>query len=122
MNNRKAPPKTMAFPKFRTLVHEPLSTTTTTTPLHQAPSFHFGMPPNPMAKPLLSSYVYLRVGVGFFFLCSWKNMFCFFKVSLITKNKIMKWQKIDQKILSYVYVPTKYLVKYQNVNRFHFKN
>jgi hypothetical protein len=34
----------------------------------------------------------------------------------------MKWQKIDQKILSYVYVPTKYLVKYQNVNRFHFKN
>jgi hypothetical protein len=48
-------------------------------------------------------------------------MFCFFKVSSITK-KFMKWQKFDQKILSYVYVPTKYFVKYQNVNRFHFEN
>jgi hypothetical protein len=27
----------------------------------------------------------------------------------------MKWHKFDQKIISYVYVPTKYLVKYQNV-------
>jgi hypothetical protein len=44
-------------------------------------------------------------------------MLCFFKVSSITK-KIMKWQKN----ISYVYVPTKYLMKYQNVNRFHFKN
>lgn len=34
----------------------------------------------------------------------------------------MKWHKFDQKIISYVYVPTKYLMKYQNVNRFHFKN
>jgi hypothetical protein len=49
-------------------------------------------------------------------------MFCFFKVSSITKKIIKKWQKIDQKIISYVYVPTKYLVKYQNVNRFQFKN
>jgi hypothetical protein len=29
------------------------------------------------------------------------------------------WPK---KLISYVYVPTKYLVKYQNVNRFDFKN
>ncbi len=86
MNNNKAPPKTRGMmvcvcnvvfralyeqqegpskenglPKIQDLVHQPLSTTTTTTSSHQAPSFHFGMPPNPMAKPLFSSYVYLRV-------------------------------------------------------------
>jgi hypothetical protein len=98
MNNREGPSKDNGLPKI-----QDLGTTTTLKYYHNylltsSPFISFWNAPQSYGQALAFILCIFEGGCGFFFLCSWKNMFCFFKVSSITKNnKIMKWHKFDQK-------------------------